>query len=803
MRSDIRYALRVLARAPGFTLAVVLVLALGIGANTAIFSAVDTAVIRPLPYRDPGHLAMLWEDFSAFGVPKNRVSPATFLDWRERSQTFEEIAAYAGPATMALGGNGAGSGSPEEVLGQSVTWNLLSMLGVAPVAGRTFLKEEEHPDSDSVVLSYGLWQRRFSGDPNLIGHSIFMGNRNLTVVGVMPAGFQFPDRRTEFWIPIGMSPQLLTRRNSHFLKVVGRMRTSPAAAQADMTSVANGLAAEYPGTNARVGITVVPLKDELLGETRTAFLILLSAAGCVLLIACANVGNLLLARASARKREISVRFALGATRVRLLRQIVTENLLLAGTGGALGLLFASWSLYGLRRMIPVGLADHLQLDLRVLAFTCGISILTGLLFGLAPALELSRIQLGSRTVTTHAGRLRDVLVIAEVAIALVLVVGAGLLIETLVRLRAVDAGFRANGILTADINVAFSKSQGRNRRFYDDVLARVRSIPGVKSAGLTSDLPYTSRGNTMSLAIEGNPAPPDLSRDTLFRLVSAGYLETIGAKLKEGRFLEARDRDESVPVVVINETLARQYFPNESALGHRIDTGTGDNQRRWMTIVGVVRDIRERGLDLVLKSAVYVPFPQAAITFFQPSEIAVLVSQDGSQDTRRDPLSLSKDLQQAVWSIDRKQPVSNIRTMDAIVDSELSNRTQILWLLGAFAALALLLAALGIYGVLSYVVSQRTREIGLRVAIGASQWDVVRMILGYSARLTAMGLGAGIAMAIAATRLLSTLLYGVSPLDIRTFLAVSTLLMLVALAASLIPTRRAAGVDPMIALREE
>jgi putative ABC transport system permease protein len=799
MRSDIRYALRVLGRAPGFTFTVVLVLALGIGANSAIFSAVDTALIRPLAYRDPGHLAMLWEDFSAFGVPKNRVSPATFLDWGKRSQTFEEIAAYAGPATMALGGSAAGSGTPEEVIGQSVTWNLLSMLGISPVAGRTFLKQEEHPDSDVVVLSHGLWQRRFSGDRNLIGRSIFMGNRNLTVVGVMPAGFQYPDRQTEFWIPIGMSPQLLTQRNSHFLKVVGRMRTSPAAAQADMTSVANALAIAYPATNARVGVTVVPLKDELLGQSRTAFLILLSAAGCVLLIACANVGNLLLARASARRREISVRVALGATRARLLRQIVTENLLLAGGGGTLGLLFANWSLNGLRRMIPVGLADHLQLDFRVLAFTAAIAILTGLLFGLAPAVELSRNQWGSRTVTAGGGRLRDVLVTAEVAIALVLVVGAGLLIETLAHLRAVDAGFRSSGILTADIIVALSKSQGHNQRFYGDVLARVQSIPGVKSAGLTSDLPFTSRGNTMSVTVEGKQDLRGLGRDALFRLVSAHYLETIGARLEEGRLLEDRDVDRSLPVAIVNEAFAHQYFGTESPLGRRIDTGTGDREQRWMTIVGVVRDIRERGFDLVLKSAVYVPFPQAEITFFQPSEIAVRVSQDATHD----PLSLSKELQQAVWSVDREQPVANIRTMDDIVDGELSNRTQILWLLAAFAALALVLAALGIYAVLSYVVSQRTREIGLRVAIGASQWDVVRMVLGYSARFTLIGLAAGIAIAVAATRLLTTLLYGVSALDIRTFLVVAALLMLAALAASLIPTWRAAGVDPMVALRDE
>jgi putative ABC transport system permease protein len=464
------------------------------------------------------------------------------------------------------------------------------------------------------------------------------------------------------------------------------------------------------------------------------------------------------------------------------------------------LLLASWSMSGLEKMIPADLAGtiDLRIDLRVLAFAGAASMLTGLLFGLAPALKLSQIRLASRSsVGPGSAKLRDALVVAEVAIALVLVVGAALLIETLAHLRAVNPGFRSKHILTANIAVPYPKysDTGKRQRFYSDVVDRVRAIPGVKSVGLTSDLPYTSRGDTMGLIIDGKPTQRDLGQDALFRLVSADYLQTVGAQLKQGRLLDAGDRETANPVVVINETLVRQYWPNESPLGRRIDTGTGDGSPRWMTIVGVVGDIRERGLDLAMKPAVYVPFTQTAIGFFQPSEIAVFTS--------REPLSLSKELQLAVWSVDPEQPVSIVRTMDAIVDDELANRTHVLQLLGAFAALALILAALGIYSVISYVVSQRTREIGLRMAIGASQWDIVRAILGYSVRLTTIGVMIGVVTATVATRLLSTLLFGITPLDPRTFLAVSALLAAVALLASYVPMRRAAAVDPAVALREE
>ena len=793
--ADLRHSIRLLRRAPGFALAVVGALALGIGANTAIFSALDQTVIRPLPYRQPDRLAMLWEDFSAFGVPKGRVSPATFLDWRRRTRTFEQVAAYAGPRNMDV----SGGGPPEEVLGMSVTANLLPLLGVPPLAGRTFSQSEEGPDRKVIVLSYRLWQRRFGGAPGLVGKTVLMNGEGYTVIGIMPRGFAYPDRDTELWMPLGLSPQLLARRNSHFLKVVGRIRPGRtlSEARAEMSAIAGQLEREYPATNSKAGIAVVPLKDELLGDTRTAFVILLAAAACVLLIACANAGNLLLARSAARRHEFGVRIALGARPLRLVRQILTENLVLAMAGGGLGIVLATWGIRALQPMVPNVFAD-LRIDLRALAFTGGVSVLTGMLFGLAPALRFSTGDLAGRgTIGGGTQRLRDTLVVAEVAIALVLVIGAALLIGTMVHLRAVDPGFRSDGILTADVAVPYPKYADSNKRrqFYSEILRRVRSIPGVKAAGLTSDLPYTSRGNSMGLVIEDRPAQSSLGQDALFRLVSAGYLETIGARLKEGRFLEEGDRGDTVPAVVVSESLARQYWPGESALGHRIDTGTGDGSRLWMTIVGVVADIRERGLDFGLKPAVYVPFTQTAIGFFQPSEIAVL--------TWREPLSIAGELRQAVWSVDPEQPVSRLRPMNAIVDDEFATRSQVLAMLGAFAALSLLLAALGIYAVLSYVVSQKTREIGLRMAIGASQWDVVRNIAGYAARLTFIGLCAGVLLAAAGTRLLSTLLYGVSPLDPRTFAAVAAGLALVALLASYIPARRAATVDPAIALRQE
>jgi predicted permease len=676
------------------------------------------------------------------------------------------------------------------------------MLGVPPLIGRTFTPDEEAPGVRTVVLSYRLWKRKFAGDRDLVGKTILMNGEPYAVIGVMPPLFNYPDRHTEYWAPFGLARQTLTRRNSHFLKVIGRLKPDAdvAAAQRDMKRVADDLAVLYPATNARVSATVVPLKDEMMEASYVAFVVLVGAAACVLLVGCANVANLLLARASSRRHDVAVRLALGASPQRVVAGLLAEHLLLSTAGAASGLLIARWSLPALQRMVPESLTGFVELhiDPRTLIFTTAVAVGSAILFGLAPALQLARIvPTGRSSIGVPNRRLSNVLVVAELAIALVLVVGAALLIETLFHLQAVDPGFSSRGILTAELSIPMPKYQDatKRRRFYDDVLARVQSVPGTITAGLTSDLPYTSRGNTMSLLIEGQAPPQDVGQDALFRLVSAGYLETIGARLRQGRLLDRGDREGSPPVVVVNSSLARQYWPTETSLGHRIDTGTGDGASRWMTIVGVVDDVRERGLDLALKPAVYVPFTQTDITFFQPSEIAIRTS--------RAPLTIAQELQQAVHMVDAEQPVSNIRTMDAIVGDEFAGRTQILQLLATFAGLALVLAALGTYAVFSYVVSQRTKEIGLRLAIGARPQDVVRAMLADSAKLAATGVLLGLATAAATTRLLTTLLFGVTPLDVKTLVGVAGLLAAVTLIASYIPARRAASLDPVAALRED
>jgi predicted permease len=801
--ADIRYAIRLLQKAPAFTVGVIAVLALGIGANASVFSALDQTVIRPLPYADPDRLAMLSEDFSAFGMPKNRVSPATYYEWKRRAHAFADFAALR-ISVMNL----SESGAPEEVLGAAVTANLLPLVGVAPLVGRGLSVEEESPGHRVVVLSHRLWQRRFDGSPSVVGRSIVMSDLQYTVIGVMPAGFHFPDAHTEFWVPIALQPQQLAARNSHYLRVAGRLRpdSSWAAARDDMSAVARQLAHEFPASNDRVGVTVTPLKEEVTADAAYALTLLLGAAACVLLIACANVANLVLARASGRRREIAVRLALGASRGRIVRQLVTESVLLASAGGMTGLAVAHWGLRVLERFVPPALSTSidLHLDPRAVAFTVIVTAATALLSGMAPAVQVASgaitENLKSQAATgadPRGTRLRQTLVIAEIAIALVLVAGAALLIDTLVHLRAVDPGFRSDHVLTAQLSVPYPKyaDAGRRQRFYAGVLSRVTALPGVERAGLTSDLPYTARANYQSLKIERQDTPGNVGQTALFRLVSSGYLQTIGAKLRAGRFLDDHDRDGSIPAVVVNDALARAYWPDETALGHRLDTGTGDGAPLWMTIVGIVEDIKERGLDFGPKPAVYVPFTQTAIAFYQPSEIAVR--------TAVPPRELAGPLQRAVWAIDPEQPVSTIRTMDDIVDAELADRQQMLSLLGVFAAMAMLLAAVGIYSVLSYLVFERRREIGLRMALGASPRVVVRAILGQSAGLAAAGILLGLAGAFATTRWLGSLLFDVSPLDPVMLLSVSVLVAAVSLLASFVPARRAAAVDPMRVLRTD
>ena len=800
--ADVRHALRRLVRAPGFTFGVIAVLAIGIGANAAVFSALDQTVIRPLPFADPDRLAMVWEDFSAFGRPKDNVSPATYDDWKRRTQAFADLAALRlSVLTLTEAG-----GPPEDVTGAAITANLLPMLGISPLAGRTFTALEEPPGHHVVVLSERLWRRRFGADPATVGRSIRLNDEPYQVIGIMPARFHFPAASTDYWLPIALRPDQLAARNSHYLRVLGRLKpgVSWAAASEDMRAVAAQLAAEHPRTNDKIGITVTPLREEITAASSRSLFVLLGGAACVLLIACANVANLLLARASGRRREIAVRLALGASRGRLIRHLLIESLLLAAGGGLAGLVVARGSLAALADFVPPALTASidLRLDVRAIAFAVIVTAVTTLAVGLAPALHAaSRDGFESMRVRTagdrRGERARRVLVVAEIAIALVLVAATALLVDTFAHLRGFDPGFESDHLLTAQLVVPFPKyaDAARRQQFYSTVIDRVRALPGVKAVGLTSDLPYTSRSNYMGLDIEHQENPRGLGQDVLFRLVSSGYLQTMAATLREGRFLEGTDRPDAPPVVVVNDALARQFWPNESALGHRIDTGTGDGSPLWMTIVGVVHDLKEQGVDYGPRAAVYVPFTQTTIAFFQPSEIAVRTSTA--------PEGFAHALQDAVWSVDPQQPVSKVRTMDDIVAIELGDRRQMLSLVGAFAGVALVLAALGVYSLLSYVVFERRREIGVRMAVGASAGAVVRGILSQSAWLAMMGVGVGLAGAVATTRWLGSLLFQVSPVDPLVLAGVSASLVVVALAAAIMPARRAARVDPIQVLQAE
>ena len=799
--SDLRHGARRLLQSPGFSSIAILALALGIGANTAIFSLVDRVLIRPLAFAEADRLVTLWEDASYVGTPRNALSVPDFIDWDQQNQVFSGMA-----ATRDRAGSLTGDGQPEMVLGGAVTRNLFDVIGVQPLLGRTFTAEEDRPGESVIILSYGLWQTRYGGDPGVIGRSIVMNGAKTTIVGVMPPGFTLPKRRTQFLSPAQFTPQMLNNRSQHPLFVIARLKPgiTVGRAQSDMSAIARRLAEQFPATNKQSGAVVIALKDQIVGNTGTALLVLLAAAGCVLLISCANVANLLLAKAAARQREMAIRTAIGAARGRLIRQMVTESVLLALAGGALGLLLARFSMRLLVALIPTGLpgASGLAIDARLLAFTLAVALGTGMVFGLAPALETTRLEVAERLKEggrTGAGggtrRFRDALVVGEVALALILLVSAGLLLQTLRNLHAMDAGFNVANILTVSTRLPMPKYADPARRvaYYDAVVQRVRALPGVENAGFTSNLPLTSPGYTNSFRIEGQPFPTGTNPDALYREVTNDYLQTMQARLVEGRFFGDDDRANSLPVVIINETFKQQYWPNESPLGKRIQA-SGDNTP-WQTVIGVVADVRERGLELDMKPAVYLPVVQVPFGWNNPHQLAIRTSLE--------PHALAKSIREAIWAVDRDQPVADVRSMSDVVDLETADHRQQTVLLGAFAGLALILATLGIYGVLSYAVTQRTREIGVRMALGASAQNVTRMVVRQGVTLAALGLLAGTGIALVLTRAMTKLLVGVKPADPAIYLAVSGLLLVVALLACYVPAARAARVDPMLALREE
>ncbi|MFL6208617.1 MAG: ADOP family duplicated permease [Pyrinomonadaceae bacterium] len=801
---DLRYGLRMLVKTPGFTAVAVIALALGIGANSAIFSVVNTVLLRPLPYKDPERLMMVFEDNSRHGYPRDTPAPANYIDWRDQNQVFTGMAAIA-EQDFSL----TGAGEPERLDGRLVSASLFPLLGVEPRLGRAFLPEEDSPGgSRAVILSYGLWQRRFGADKSIIGKSLTLNGNSHTVVGVMPPDFQFPAREVQLWVPIAFTSQEAARRGSHYLDVVARLKSGVTVqqAQTEMTTIAARLQQQYPEQNTGVGAVVVPLHEQLVGDIKPALLVLLGAVAFVLLVACANVANLLLARAAARQKEIAVRVALGASRLRLLRQFLTESLLLAGLGGLVGLLLSLWGVHLLKAFIPenISQAKAITVDARVLIFTLAVSLLTGLIFGLAPATQASNFNLnetlkegGRDSATGSRGhRIRALLVVAEVAVALVLLIGAGLLINSFLRLHNVDPGFRADHLLTMQIALPKQKYPDQTHRsvFYDELLRRVEALPGVQSAGVTTNLPLYPQGNSIGITIEGRPAPaPGQELIVATRVVSPHYFQTMGIQLLRGRGFSEQDKADAPGAVVISETMARRFWPGEDPTGKRICPGRPESPEDWMTIVGVVRDVRQFGLAAELKPQMYLSYAQAG--FFAPRDLVVKTSVD--------PLGLAATVRANVWAVDKEQPVSDIRTMEEILSESVARQRFSTLLLGAFAALALVLAAVGLYGVMSYSVAQRTHEIGVRMALGAQTRDVLKLVVGQGLKLVLVGVLIGLAAAFVLTRVMASLLFGVSATDPVTFITISLVLLSVAVLASYIPARRATKVDPLIALRYE
>ena len=799
---DIRYGCRTLIKHPGFAAVAVIALALGIGANTTIFSVVNAALLQPLPYHEPDRLMMIWEVNPEQGLDDWTVAPAKFADWREQSQSFERIAAFWPYQAANLYFND----QPERIQSAAVSYELFPLLGIEPMKGRTFLPEEDRPGGEQVVVvSHRLWQRRFNADPDLVGKTLRIDGKSYTVVGIMPAGFYFPER-AEMWLPLALTEDELKNRSAHLVTVIGRVRPNVSAqqAQAEVTVLAGQLEQKYPETDRGWGVKLVPMLDQLVGKMQPAILVLLAAVVLVLLIACANVANLLLARGAARQREIAIRAAMGASKSRLTRQLLTESIILSLIGGALGLLLSYLAVGLLAAAIPesVPRIKDITINRWVLGFTFLASLFTGILFGLAPALQASRPNLNEtlkespRGSTSGAGsrRIRNILVISEVAISLVLMISAGLMVRSFLQLQKTDPGFSSRGVLTAQLQLGLSKYPEDKQRtaFYQQVLQKVESLPGVQTAGAISTLPLGGDNLTFQLIIEGRaPENPSEQLTTNYRVISTDYFAAMGIPLKQGRYFTERDNADSTRVAIINETLANRYFPNESPIGKRISLVIFDEPIS-REIVGVVGDVKHATLNEESGSEVYDSYLQA------PSPFMTLVVR-----TSTSPQGLAGGLHSAVRSVDNEQPIFNIKNMEQVLSDSVALPRLSTGLLAAFAAIAVVLASIGIYGLVSYSVTQRTHEIGIRMALGARPGQVLQMILRQGAVLALIGVAIGLAGAYAATKLLANLLYGVSTSDPITFAVVPLLLIFVTLLASYVPARKAMKVDPIIALRQE
>ena len=804
LMQDIRYGFRMLVKKPGFTVVAVLALALGVGANTAIFSVVNAVLLRPLPYAEPDRLVIMWEKGA---TQDTSVAYPNYLDWRAQNQAFEQITAFRRSSFNLVGAGG----EPERLAGRMVTANFFQTLGVRLLKGRDFSPDEDRVGgAKTVILSHGFWQRRFGGDESIIGQQLNLNNQSYTVTGIAPAGFRYGSE-TDIYVLIGQGEEdfYKERGNHPGIYVIGRLKPGVTLEQgrADMDTIMARLGQQYPETNTDRRIHIESLYDNTVEDVRPALLILLGAVGFVLLIACANVANLLLARSAVRQKEIAIRTALGAGRTRIIRQLLTESVLLSLLGGGAGLLLALWGTDALKSIVPGNIPrlDESGIDLRVLSFTMLVSFLTGIIFGLAPALQASRLDLneslkeGERGSTGSRHRLRGALVIGEIAVALVLLIGAGLMLKSLWRLQSVDTGFDTKNLLTMQLSYTARPDEGSKAvSFFKGLEERLKGLPGVEAVACSSGAPFLGAAED-SFWVEGRPqTKPTDEMMAVAYTITPGYFRTMGINLKRGRYLTEQDRADTQHVVVIDESLAEKYFPNEDPLGKRLTNGP---DFPVYEIVGIVEHVKHYGLDgeVPVEPQYYLPLEQ-----FPEKYIPNIVGRMGLLvRTSGDPLSLIGAVRQQVLAADSKQPVFNARTMEQVINESIAPRRFAMLLLTIFAGVALLLAAVGIYGVMSYSVTQRTHEVGVRIALGATVPDILKLIVGQGMLLVVAGVGIGLLVALGLTRLMSSLLYGVSTTDPVTFVTLSLLLSAVAFIACYIPARRATNVDPMVALRYE
>jgi putative ABC transport system permease protein len=808
---DLRYGLRMLLKKPGFTVVAIITLALGIGANTAIFSVVNAVLIKPLPYKEPERLIWWWEQQPQ--LAQAPLSPGDLADFQAQNQTFEQVAGIR-DTLLTLTGNGA----PEPLRGEIVSANYFAMLGVPPILGRALQADDGQKGAPRVaVLSHTLWQRRFGGDANVIGQSLRISGEDVTVVGVMPASFNAPTERAEIWVnPHATIPDFLfTDRNeqrlqshgSHFLKAIGRLKpgVTREQAQADIDAIFDHIHQQYTYT-ANHFIRLVPLHERITGQMRSALLLVFGAVGLVLLIACANVANLMLARATGRSREMAIRAALGASRWRTIRQLFTESLLIAVIGGAVGVLLAVWGVDLLVSLSPTDTPrlNEIGLDWRVLGFTLVATLLTGILFGLAPVLFASRIDInqtlkeGARSVSagTARHRLRSGLVVAEIALALVVMIAAGLLVRSFIRLQSVDPGFNPDHLLTMYVGLLDPKYEqpGARLRFIKELVPKLKALPGVEAVAFGNDFPIAGTDSSSNPTVEGR-APAQENEELLAGMhpVSAGYFDALGIRMIKGRDFNERDNDSAPPVAIINETMARTLWPDQDPLGKHFTFDSPKSPNfRWTEVIGVVADVKHDGLNAASGMHAYLSNLQQTWPFHT---IALR--------SRLDNAALLAGVQQTIQSLDPDQPVFDVRPMSAIMSEAVAERRLTLALSSLFAVVALLLAGVGIYGVIAYSVTQRTHEIGLRLALGAQQANILGLVLKQGAGLALTGVAVGVAGAFAVTRLMASLLFEVSATDPLTFIAIAVLIIFVALLACYIPARRATRVDPMVALRYE